>query len=442
MISFCLFYTIWEYPLIAGGRIFINRMSLSFCTGFMAGFLQRNLVCLIISSLLIVTPLSAFAETEKSPKVTPWLYKQLLKTEKLIVSQSYKKALQKFQAMQKKVEKGSYSEALVLRNMSSMYALQEKYPKAIKLLRQCLALEKLTHAQEQQSLLNLGQLYLATEQYAEVIPIIRPWVDSNPQHDGQIDIVLANAYAQLKKYREALPYLESAIQSAKKPVESWYQLNLAILYEMEKYANAAQVLEKLIRYFPGNKVYWSQLAVMYQQANQSVRAASIMKLAYQQGFLTTNKEILQLFNLFLSAHLPYQGAIILHQELTHNRVASTSRNWQLLANAWGQAKEYDKAIAALDTASKLHEEGALYVQLGRIYIEQEKWSLAASALNKALNKGGLKTPGNTHILLGISYFELGQLEQARQSFLKANEYSKSKKASAQWLKYIATEVAT
>ena len=377
----------------------------------------------------------------KQSSVSPWLYKQLKKTEQLIGKKSYDQALKKFHTMLGKVDKGSYEEATVLRSMSSVYALQEKYNKAIKFLSRALTLKMLPEVQQQQALLNLGQLYMATEQYAMAVKTLRPWLANNPNHDAQIYILLANAYAQLKQYREALPYIETAIKTAKKPVESWYQLNLALYYELEDYRSSAKVLKILVDHYPDKKTYWDQYAAIYQQLKVFKKAATIKKLAYKKGLLSTEKELLDLVNLHLYIDLPFQAARLLDKQINIGKINNTVKNQELLANAWTQAKEFDRAIKALDRASQLSAKGALYQQLGRIYVEQEKWSLAVTALSKALEKGSLKNKGDTYILLGMSYHELDQPKQARQSFQKARKLAKTRKAASQWLNYISEATA-
>ena len=109
-----------------------------------------------------------------------------------------------------------------------------------------------------------------------------------------------------------------------------------------------------------------------------------------------------------------------------------------MANSWQQAKEFDRAISALETASKLDDKGSLYQQLGSIYASQEQWNEAVISLNKAISKGGLKKPGSTYLLLGISYYELKKTDQARKVFLQAASYSRAKKEANQWLEYMTS----
>jgi tetratricopeptide (TPR) repeat protein len=396
---------------------------------------MMRLLVLIIC-LLLLSPVYAKDE-DKASAISARLYKKLQKTEALIAKKSYSQAEKKLNALLADVKDKSYEKAVVLRSLSSVHALKGSYNKAANTLSKAVALAVLPKKQEQQAILNLGQLYMAAEQYSKAIRVIEPWLAKNPTPDAQISALVANAYAQLKRYRKALPYIKRAIARTKKPAESWYQLNLALYYELNNYASAAKLLKKLIAVYPSKKQYWDQLASTYQQIKQYKKAVSIKHLAYKKGISRTEKDILGLVNLFLYVNSPYKAATLLKQGISSKKIKYTSKNWETLAHAWTMAKEFDRAVKALEIASNLNDKGSLYQQLGQIYVEQEQWGKAIQSFNKALSKGGLKNIGSTHLLLGMSYFEKKDNKRARRSFIKARQYSKNRKAANQWLKYIS-----
>ncbi|TXL13532.1 hypothetical protein BMR05_11135 [Methylococcaceae bacterium HT4] len=405
----------------------------------MKNLLRNSLkIGLISISLCILSP--SLSAAEKSTAISPWLYKQLSKAEGFIGKQAYPQARQKLQKILPELDKNSYEQAITLRTLASVYALENQYKKAAKLLEQALATGALTEQQQQEALLNLGQLYMATEQYQKAVDKLAPWLKQHPEtKNTQVRVLLANAYAQLKQYRKAIPYIEYVIKHSKRPKESWLQLNLALYYELENYSAAAGVLRRLITQYPNKKNYWQQLASIYQQLQQHRNALTIKHLAYKKGFIGSESDILQLFNLFLYNNQPYQAALLLSKELDIQNVKQTSTNWELLANAWTNAREYKHAINALEKASTLHEKGDLYLQLGRIHVEQELWQAAITAINEALKKGSLKHTGEAYILLGMSYYESGHLKPAQKAFNNAQRHPKTKKSAGQWLNYIETE---
>ncbi len=384
--------------------------------------------------LLAVTP--AIAKEPSTPQISAQLYKQLVVTEKLIAKQAYKEARQGLQKILASVKERSYGQIIVLRSLASAYALENNYVKAAKYLEQCTAAKMLPEKQQQEAMLNLGQLYMATVQYQKAIKTLTALLPESGKSRQQVLVLLANAHAQLKQYRKALPYIERAIKQAKKPKEGWLQLNLALYYELENYPAAARILQKLVRRFPDKKDYWQQLSSIYQQLHKYSKALTTQHLAYKKGFIQSETQILALFNLFLFQKQPYQAADLLTKEINAGRVKRTSAHWGSLANAWTNAREYTQAINALEQASLLHEKGDLYLQLGRIHVEQELWQPAITAINKALRKGKLSKTGEAYILLGMSLYETEQIASAKKAFQKAQKYRKTKKSAAQWLNYI------
>lgn len=396
-----------------------------------------NHILALMISLIFLSPVFA---KDKPTTLPSKVYKTLEKTEKLISEKSYRQAEEGLKQLLTTVKPKSYAQAVVFRSLSSVYALNGQYKKAAESLSKSLALKVMHEDEEQKSVLNLGQLYMATEQYKKAIEVLQPWLAKNSSSDASINALVANAYTQLKQYRKALPYIKKAISQSKKPKESWYQLNLALYYQLENYASAADILKKLILLKPDKKQYWEQLSSTYQQLKQYKKALSVQQLAYKKEIFTDEKEILSLANLFVYTGAPYKSAKLLAHELKRKKIKHTSKNWETLATAWHLAKEYDHAINALETASKLNDKGQLYQQLGSIYVAQEKWEKAVAALNKAISKGGLKNKGNTHLLIGMSNFELNNIRQAKKSFSQAAQFSKTKKSAMEWLKYIEIQI--
>ena len=392
---------------------------------------MTRFICLLF--LFVYISITNVYAKEKLPTISPWLYKQLSKTEELIASQAYPQARKKLQKLLPDLKENSYPQALTLRSLASVYALESQYKEATRHLLHCLSTHALPENQQQNVLLNLGQLYMATELYQKTIDTLAQY---QGKKDAQILALLANAHAQLKHYKKAIPYIEQAIRQSKKPKEAWLQLNLALYYELNQYASAAKILRQLISYYPNKKNYWQQLSSVYQELKQFSKALSIQHLAYTKGFKFSEAELLQLFNLYVFKNQPYQAAELLAQALKTKSVKVNSKHWEMLAHAWTGAREYKKAISALEKSSALNEKGELYLQLGRIHVEQERWKKAVHSINKALQKGGLKNKGEAYILLGLSHYEMEKLPSAKKAFNHAMAFSKTKKSAVQWLKYI------
>jgi len=207
--------------------------------------MKRFLLLVLLGLALLIEPTLA----AKKAVISPRLFENLQKVELLITDKAYKAALTQLNGLTEDIKKGTYEEAVVLRLKASVYIQNEQYLKAIKILLQCQQLDVLPDNQEQQLLINLGQLYLAEGQYQKAIDLIETWLEDNPNPTPGINALTASAYAQLKQYTKALNFISQAVKVSKEPVEGWLQLKLALHYQLQQYPKAAQLLVQLVHLY-------------------------------------------------------------------------------------------------------------------------------------------------------------------------------------------------
>lgn len=121
-------------------------------------------------------------------------------------------------------------------------------------------------------------------------------------------------------------------------------------------------------------------------------------------------------------------------------VKSDVRNLRLLSQSWYSAREDQKAIPPLKQAAASSDDGELYIRLAQSYLNLEKWADAAEAAKKAIQVGGLKRGDTAQIMYGMALFNQKKLEQARRAFQAAGKDNRSKRAAAQWIKYVDSEI--
>ena len=109
----------------------------------------------------------------------------------------------------------------------------------------------------------------------------------------------------------------------------------------------------------------------------------------------------------------------------------------LLAQSWQQARDMDKAAQAYtEAARRTTASGDADFRLGQIYIQQEKWQAAATALGEALKKGSLSSPGRVQLMLGMSHYYLGQHDQALAAIQASVCYRDVEKEALRWLQQL------
>jgi len=385
---------------------------------------------LVVLCLCLSLTVAAQAAT-----LSPPTFKTLQRVEKLLDQKRYRQAQQLLRQRLRQVSR-TEEKAVLWRALATAHILQGQYRQAAQLLERALASGALPEAQRREALLSLGQLYLAQDEPRKAAAVLERWLRTHPEVKAEDRFLLAQVYTRLERYSQALDHLNQAMARSGRPRDEWLQLRIGLNYKLKRYRPAIADLKELIRRHPERETYWQQLAGLYHLAEMEVTAAAVSELERFLGFLDREPEILNLVSLLRAVHVPFLAAERLQQAMEAGQVRRSGKNLELLAAAWIEAREFDRAIAVLERAARLRRSGELWLRLAQLRLERGDWRRAVEALRQALAKGGLKNPGQAWLLLGNAYFELGSAEQAREAFEQASRYPSTRRSAQQWLNYL------
>ena len=383
---------------------------------------------------------AAAAPAKKDRKATGSMseatYRQLEKVYKMMAENKNAEALAKLQELEDKAN-GAYEKCLVLQTEGYVYANQNNYKKAITLFEQALQLDALPQQPYEQLLYNIGQMDIATEQYDKGIQMIERYFAeatfAKPPPDAHI--LLASAYAEKKRFADALVQVQAAIDQAKTAKEPWLQLKLALHYELKQYPLCAETLLQLIAVAPTKKDYWKQLSSMFFEIKQDKESLAVLALADRQGFLTEDHEFRNLANVYMLLEIPYKAGQVLQRGFDRKILKEDDKSLVMLADAWQLARENDRCAEALKHAADFTGKGDLYLRLAGIYAEDEKWKKALETIDVAIKKGVSK-PGPATLLAGEVAYHANDKAASRRLLTKALEYEDVRKAARDWLQYM------
>jgi tetratricopeptide (TPR) repeat protein len=331
-----------------------------------------------------------------------------------------------------------YERALVYRMLAFIAYGANQLEEAVGYFVQFLDEEMLPIRDEARVRFNIAQLNASMQKWQETIDWLNRWLLYVENPDPLGFYLMGIAHFQLQEFDEAIALTKKAVELRPNPQESWIRLLAALYAQREEYKNAAPVLEELVLRFP-KKAYWVQLSLIYGAHEDYRRSLSVQQVAYTQGLLTDDKELRRLARSYLYHELPYPAAEVLEKGLEDGAITPDSEAFELLANSWIAAREYERSLEPLRSAAKLSEDGNLYVRLGQVHMQSEAWSEASALLEKAIEKGGLKNPGNADLLLGIAYYNGAQVARARSSFLRARRHDATRSAAERWITHLDTE---
>ena len=331
-----------------------------------------------------------------------------------------------------------YDRAVLLQTLGFIAADREDYKGAAAAFKQCLDIEDgLPDEAKVQLMYNLGQLYMALEEYDNAIGQLTKWFKVAENPNANAYILLGNAYYNKNDFGKATKLAEVAIKKGgANAKENWFRFLLALYFEQNRYKHAEALLSVMVKRFPGDGLYWRQLSAVSAENKKEKRSFLIAELAYMQGMLEKGDDVKRLAQLYIYYDVPYKAAKMLEEEIKAGKVEKNADNWELLASSWMAARNQDKAIPPLTEAAKLSPEGDLYLQLGQAYVAEEEWDKAEQSLKAALAKSKLKERGTANLLLGITYANQENFGAAKKSFAAATKFDKSKDNATRWLNYI------
>lgn len=401
---------------------------------------------IILSVLILFAHLFAISHADKvTETLSQSVYKELKDAGELIDVKGYAQALEIVRNLRKNTKLTEYESSQTWNVEAYVYYLKENYKQALSAYYEVLKYEGLAEAVIQSTLKTVAQLHFIQEEYKPAISAINRLIARVDDPDVSLYMLQGQGYYQLKEYDKALTALKLAVKKEKatgnKPKEKTLLLLRAIYYEKNDFKNMLVVLKEVIRYYPKDR-YLYTLAAIYSELGDTKKQMALTEVLFEKGYLDGEKHAVNLANLYLLHGIPYKAAILLQKEIDANRVQSNERNLRLLAHAWYQAKDDQKAIPPMRLAAKKSRDGDLYIRLAQSYINLELWPQAVEAIRSGLAKGRVDKPDVARIMLGTALFNMHKLDEARNAFsIAAKSVTKSdRKIANTWLTFLDSEI--
>ena len=334
----------------------------------------------------------------------------------------------------------SYERALINQLYGQFYALQRDYKNAIPWFEKAIAKGRLPFAADLQVSYSLAQCYFQTGRYKDVIETLENYRDKaskRGQNMAPIQLMLLGiAYYQEQDTLNAYLNIAEANATATKLNEEWLQYEFALAVKLEKYDDAVSVGQFLIFVNPEKKSYWKQLSGVYYGSESEELSLAGLELAYENEVLDKEKDYIDLARYFMYKELPIKAVDVLNNGISIEKVKKTRKNYEFLADAYFLSKEKVQGIDALIKAESIESDANLSYKIARFAFENEDWSKSINYFKKAKDQGYDKYPGRLELLLGISYFEISQYQQALVYLNESLEIDQSTSAAEGWINYI------
>lgn len=431
----------------------IGRVSRTIATGLMTALLA---VVLGGGLALAQDDKPSKPETRKVQSIGRDFYDNLQAILEQIELKQYAEAKQNLDRLQRDEDLNNAERATIFQTFAQWYAGQDDYRGAARMFE--LALQEgaqggMSEGQMLSVRYNLGQLYLATEQFQLALRNLTMWYQQAENPAPSAMVVVAQAYYRVEDFDRALTLVREGIDKANAraaealtpeerqkalPQRSWYEFLLALYFEKENYPAAGSLLEVMLQRFPTQCPYWKQLGAIYGELRREEDAFHMLHLVKAMNCLEKSDEYVRLAQNYAFYETPMRCARLMTEGIADKIVERDSDNYRLLADCLTTAREFDDAIPPLTQAAKQSDEGELYFRLGQVYLEREDWEKAEDSLEGALKKGGLhgQNEGRANLLLGIARINQNKFDSARRALRDATKEKKFADQARRWMQFI------
>jgi tetratricopeptide (TPR) repeat protein len=382
-------------------------------------------------------------KTKQAQAVSKDVYDRIQSAQEMVDAKDYSGALRLLNSLYNPDKLTEYEQSNVLNYIGFVYYNMDDIPNAMRTYEKMLAIPSLEETLRKQTTYTLAQLYTMQEQYTKALATLDKWflLETNPAPEPFI-LKAQNLY-QVNRYADMIEPIENAMRVArereKEIREDWYVLLNFAYFQQEDYRKVRDIQKILLVNWP-KKRYWFSLAGAYTELGEDGNLINAYAAAHDQRMLEKESELVTMAQLYMQREVPYKAAQLLEKEMESGRVSKNAKNYRLLSQAWQLSMEDEKAIPALTQAARLSDDGELDVRLGNALLNTGKFAECVQAVESGIRKGGLKSPDNAQISLGMCLYNQRKYQAAIKAFQSAAKTPRSRRLANQWVNVIRAEI--
>jgi tetratricopeptide (TPR) repeat protein len=362
------------------------------------------------------------ADQPAGPTVSKTVAKPLKAAQEALQAKKFDEALAHVhEAQGAPGEKSAYDNYVINILLFQIYQQKQDMADAIPVLQAAAQSQYTTPEQQRVWLKNIALYYFQQKDYAKALDV----ADQAVKH-GANDLdtlgLIAKAQYLSGKYKEAALTMQEVVGKQEKPDEESLKLLWQFDLKADDNAGAARTVEKLVTYYPKPE-YWSNAIapLLRMDIKDPHLQLNVYRLMADVGVLKLPFEYSEMAEIALDAGYPGETQSVLETAFAKN-VFTEQRDkdrYQHLLEGAKQRAANDKAqLATTEQAAAAAATGDALVQIGAAYISYGQYDKAVPAITKGIAKGGLKSPDEANLLLGIALLRQKNGAAAQAAFDK------------------------
>jgi hypothetical protein len=377
----------------------------------------------VLGGLLALTAVdSAFAQAKPQPSRAA--AKQLKAAEEAIKGKHYDVAAAKLKEVEALPERSPYDEYLLHEMRGFLDTRDKNYAAAEKDFEALLGSSFEPQSDVPTRVRQLAVLNLTLKDYAKAIDYGTRAIKGGYADDKTYEL-LEQAYYLKGDQKATLhfvnDYVESEIKAGHTPKERSLKTIMATCVALKDEACETRAFERLVSYYPKGD-YWANL-LNSLFSNDDYKAdlprLQLFRLALDVNVLKNPADFTEMAQLDLDQGAAGEAVRVLQKGLQGNiftEQRDKDKNTRLLAAAQKRAAADQAALPQMTAQSAAQPNGEKDVALGLTLMSYEQYPQAVDVLTRGLKEGGLQSPANAQLLLGIALLKSGNKDGAVKAF--------------------------
>ena len=413
-----------------------------------SGWLQGS-----VMSQELIRPSSTPPETRRIPGISQRLNEELSEVQSFIDPEEdsgrepdLNEALRLLQEMERNIgEYNAYEQAQIYNFVANVHFQMDNMDRTIDAFEKVVARSpQIPSGLETSTWQVLGKLHMQEEDFDAALDAFENWTNMVTSIDADQYYVFSLLFYQMGDADRALVHVNEAVEMAEQdgevPEENWYAMQRLLYFEKEDYRNTLNVLKKMVRDYPKVST-WRQLSDMYSLLEEFDNRLHSLEVVYLLDGLDKENILVSMASMYLDRDIPYKAAKVLEKGIYEDEIIEpTSRNLELLANAWSMAQEVEKSMVEMEKAAEKSDEGDLFARLSAIYMLNDRYEDSIDAAREALDKG-VERADQVYLRMGTAYVNLEQYDDAIETLKEAAKDKRSEEAAKQWISFAEKEKA-
>ncbi|ROQ21377.1 tetratricopeptide repeat protein [Marinimicrobium koreense] len=401
----------------------------------------------------LIRPSSTPPETRRIPGISQRLNEELSEVQSFIDPEEdsgrepdLNEALRLLQEMERNIgEYNAYEQAQIYNFVANVHFQMDNMDRTIDAFEKVVARSpQIPSGLETSTWQVLGKLHMQEENFDAALDAFENWTNMVTSIDADQYYVFSLLFYQMGDADRALVHVNEAVEMAEQdgevPEENWYAMQRLLYFEKEDYRNTLNVLKKMVRDYPKVST-WRQLSDMYSLLEEFDNRLHSLEVVYLLDGLDKENILVSMASMYLDRDIPYKAAKVLEKGIYEDEIIEpTSRNLELLANAWSMAQEVEKSMVEMEKAAEKSDEGDLFARLSAIYMLNDRYEDSIDAAREALDKG-VERADQVYLRMGTAYVNLEQYDDAIETLKEAAKDKRSEEAAKQWISFAEKEKA-